>query len=194
MLRHRLGQKTFFLSLWETIKWTPMFLLFFGGLSFHLLKALFCHAFSINMEWTTTAKEISAGGFRVGLDRIVRDFWSMYVFLVVPAVGGMIYLAVSFQSSPKLSRALLTCVRNLVLRTLGLENNRFRSHRATCESSRLPCTSAICTWAVLSDFSFVFDMLFERRDIYNGKGKRCLGNTLSTSHANTGTYTVRGVI
>lgn len=24
MLRHRLGQKTFFISLWETIKWTPM--------------------------------------------------------------------------------------------------------------------------------------------------------------------------
>jgi hypothetical protein len=24
MLRHRLGQKTFFISLWETIKWTPL--------------------------------------------------------------------------------------------------------------------------------------------------------------------------
>jgi hypothetical membrane protein len=24
MLRHRLGQKTFFICLWETIKWTPM--------------------------------------------------------------------------------------------------------------------------------------------------------------------------
>lgn len=24
MLRHRLGQKTFFVCLWETIKWTPM--------------------------------------------------------------------------------------------------------------------------------------------------------------------------
>jgi hypothetical protein len=83
-----------------------MFLLFFGGLSFHLLKALFCHAFSINMEWTTTAKEISAGGFRVGLDRIVRDFWSMYVFLVVPAVGGMIYLAVSVQSFSRSSSTI----------------------------------------------------------------------------------------
>jgi hypothetical protein len=94
MLRHRLGQKTFFKSLWETIKWTPMFLLFFGGLSFHLLKALFCHAFSINMEWTTTAKELSESGFRVGLDRIVRDFKSMYI-CVVPLIGGMIYLGVA---------------------------------------------------------------------------------------------------
>ena len=94
MLRHRLGQKTFFLSLWETIKWTPMFLLFFGGISFHLLKALLCHAFSINMEWTTTAKELEAGGFRIGLDRIVKDFKWMYAF-IIPMVGGMIYLATS---------------------------------------------------------------------------------------------------
>lgn len=50
------------------------FVLFFGGLSFHMCKALICHACSINMEWTTTAKELEASGFRVGLDRIVRDF------------------------------------------------------------------------------------------------------------------------
>jgi hypothetical protein len=91
MLRHRLGQKTFFASLWETIKWTPFFLLFFGGISYHLLKAILCHFFSINMEWTTTAKELEAGGFRIGLDRIVRDFKWMYVILVI-LVGGMIYL------------------------------------------------------------------------------------------------------
>ncbi|KKY17433.1 hypothetical protein UCRPC4_g05575 [Phaeomoniella chlamydospora] len=94
MLRHRLGQSTFFMSLWETIKWTPMFLLFFGGLSLHLLKAICCHFFSIRMEWTTTAKELEASGFRVGLDRVVRDFKFMYAF-VVPVTGGMIYLATS---------------------------------------------------------------------------------------------------
>ncbi|KAK3112111.1 hypothetical protein LTR53_011951 [Teratosphaeriaceae sp. CCFEE 6253] len=94
MLRHRLGQKTFFLCLWETIKWTPMFLLFFGGISFHLLKALCCHFFSINMEWATTAKELEASGFRIGLDRIVRDFWTMYI-VIIPLIGGIVYLAVA---------------------------------------------------------------------------------------------------
>ncbi|KAK3679131.1 hypothetical protein LTR78_000691 [Recurvomyces mirabilis] len=94
MLRHRLGQKTFFLCLWETIKWTPMFLLFFGGISFHMLKALACHAFSINMEWTSTAKELESSGFRIGLDRIVRDFKWMYA-VIIPMMGGMIYLAVA---------------------------------------------------------------------------------------------------
>lgn len=93
MLRHRLGQATFFKSCWETIKWTPMFLLFFGGISFHLMKALACHFFSIKMEWTTTAKELEASGFRIGLDRIVRDFKWMYL-IVFALIGGMIYLAV----------------------------------------------------------------------------------------------------
>lgn len=92
MLRHRLGQKTFFNSLFETMKWTPMFLLFFGGLSLHLLKAIVCHFFGINMEWAATAKELEASGFRVGLDRIVRDFKFMYC-VIVPIAGGMIYLA-----------------------------------------------------------------------------------------------------
>lgn len=91
MLRHRLGKATFFLSLWDTIKWTPMFLLFFGGISFHLLKAITCHFLSIKMEWTTTAKEYN-GGFRVGLDRIVRDFKWMYLVIAL-TVAGLIYLA-----------------------------------------------------------------------------------------------------
>jgi hypothetical protein len=47
---------------------------------------------SINITWTATAKELTESGFRVGLDRIVRDFKYMYLF-IVPIVGGMIYLA-----------------------------------------------------------------------------------------------------
>lgn len=91
MLRHRMGKATFFVSLWETIKWTPMFLLFFGGISFHLLKAILCHFLSIKMEWTTTAKEFH-GGFRVGLDRIVRDFKWMYLILGI-LIGALVYFA-----------------------------------------------------------------------------------------------------
>jgi len=48
--------------------------------------------FSINITWTATAKELTESGFRVGLDRIVKDFKYMYLFLL-PLVGGMIYLA-----------------------------------------------------------------------------------------------------
>ncbi|KAH8657166.1 glycosyl transferase family group 2-domain-containing protein [Tricladium varicosporioides] len=91
MLRHRLGQKVFFWSVIETIKWTPMFVLFFGGISLHLSTAIFCHFFSIKMEWTATAKELEASGFRIGLDKIFRDFKFMYL-VILPITGGMIYL------------------------------------------------------------------------------------------------------
>jgi hypothetical protein len=70
-----------------------MFLIFFGGLSFSLSKAILCHFFMIKMEWTTTAKELEEHGFRAGLDRIVRDFKGMYLFIVATS-GAMIYLAV----------------------------------------------------------------------------------------------------
>ena len=92
MLRHRLGQKTFILSVAEGIKWTPMFLLFFGGISYHLFKAIACHFFDIKMEWTATAKELENSGFRAGLDRIVRDFKTMYLFILALTIG-MVYLA-----------------------------------------------------------------------------------------------------
>lgn len=92
-IRHRLGQKKFFPSLWETLKWTPLFVLFFGGLSFHLSKALLCHFFGIHMEWTSTAKELEATGFFIGMDKIAKDFKYMYV-VVTAVAGGMIYLGI----------------------------------------------------------------------------------------------------
>lgn len=91
MLRHRLGQKVFFWSVIETAKWTPMFVLFFGGISLHLATAILCHFFSIKMEWTATAKELESKGFRVGLDKIFKDFKYMYL-VIIPICGGMIYL------------------------------------------------------------------------------------------------------
>ncbi|TAQ86961.1 hypothetical protein B7494_g4718 [Chlorociboria aeruginascens] len=87
MLRHRLGQKVFFWSAIETAKWTPMFVLFFGGISLHLGTAILCHFFSIPMEWTATAKELEATGFRVGLDKIFKDFKYMYL-VIIPVIGG----------------------------------------------------------------------------------------------------------
>jgi hypothetical protein len=87
MLRHRLGQKVFFWSVIETAKWTPMFVLFFGGISLHLTTALLCHFLSINMEWTATAKELEASGFRVGLDKIFKDFKYMYL-VIIPVIAG----------------------------------------------------------------------------------------------------------
>lgn len=87
MLRHRLGQKVFVWSVVETVKWTPMFVLFFGGISLHLTTAIVCHFLSIKMEWTATAKELETTGFRIGLDKIFKDFKYMYL-IIIPIVGG----------------------------------------------------------------------------------------------------------
>ncbi|GAM90823.1 hypothetical protein ANO11243_088680 [Dothideomycetidae sp. 11243] len=91
MLRYRMGQKSYVGALGDAMKWTPFFMLFFGGLSYHICKALMCHFFSINIEWTTTAKELEKTGFKIGLDRVFRDFWKMYCVLI-PLTVLMVYL------------------------------------------------------------------------------------------------------
>ncbi|KKY13699.1 hypothetical protein UCRPC4_g06949 [Phaeomoniella chlamydospora] len=92
-IRHRLGQKKFLPALIENAKWIPLFILFFGGLSIHMLKAICCHFFGIRMEWGSTAKELEATGFFIGLDKIAKDFKWMYL-VMLSIVGGVVYLAV----------------------------------------------------------------------------------------------------
>jgi hypothetical protein len=91
-LRYRLGEKGFFSAFLECLKWLPMFTCFFGGLSFHIMTALFAHAFSINMEWGATAKEATASNFFKEIPKIFKNFKWMYL-VTVPLAAGMIYLA-----------------------------------------------------------------------------------------------------
>jgi hypothetical protein len=88
---HRLDKKNFFSGMWETIKWMPLFVVFFGGISIHLSKAILCHFFGVNMEWNSTAKELEATGFFIGIDKIIKDFKYMYV-IVIMATGVLVYL------------------------------------------------------------------------------------------------------
>ncbi|KAF3916725.1 hypothetical protein ABW20_dc0106750 [Dactylellina cionopaga] len=93
IMRHRLKIKRFDKALLESIRWSPTFILFFGGISWHLFVALFSHIFNVNMEWGSTAKEVAAGGYYVGVDRIIKGFKWMYIILL-PFCGGMVYLGV----------------------------------------------------------------------------------------------------
>jgi hypothetical protein len=43
------------------------------------------HFFSIKMEWTATAKEVEKQGFRVGLEKVFKEFKSVYLFCI-PAI------------------------------------------------------------------------------------------------------------
>lgn len=90
---HRLGKQNFFRGMLKSIQWMPMFIVFFGGLSLHLCKAIFCHFFSIPMEWNSTAKELTETGFFIGLDKIIKDYKWMYIMVFI-LTGGVIYLGV----------------------------------------------------------------------------------------------------
>lgn len=91
VLRYRLGERGLLQALVENFKWMPLFVIFFGGLSFHILMAIFAHMFSIDMNWGATAKEKDDSNFFKELPKIWSRFKWMYL-LMIPLVGGMIYL------------------------------------------------------------------------------------------------------
>ncbi|KAI8651093.1 Glyco-trans-2-like domain-containing protein [Fusarium keratoplasticum] len=93
MTRHRLKEKSFWVAILETAKWLPFLLLFFGGISINCAKALLCHAFSINIEWASTSKELGPTGIYIGLNKMMHRF--KYTFLIcIVIAAGMIYMAV----------------------------------------------------------------------------------------------------
>ncbi|KAF2475919.1 uncharacterized protein BDR25DRAFT_89438 [Lindgomyces ingoldianus] len=91
VMRYRLGDMSLWSSLLENFKWMPLFVIFFGGLSFHLSLAILAHMFSIDMSWGATAKEKDDSNFFKELPRIWHRFKWMYM-LMIPLVGAMIYL------------------------------------------------------------------------------------------------------
>ena len=56
ILKYRCKMDSFGHALVENYMWTPMFIIFFGGLSMHLSWALLCYLLSIDMQWGATAK------------------------------------------------------------------------------------------------------------------------------------------
>jgi hypothetical protein len=93
IIRYRLKRQKLWNSILQTITWSPLLVLFFSGISFHLSKALLCHFVGVNIEWTSTAKELETTGFFIGMDRILKDFKYMYI-TVFSIVGGVVYLGV----------------------------------------------------------------------------------------------------
>lgn len=84
MLRHQMKEEQFWKAILQAIKWLPFLVLFFSGISINCAKALLCHAFSVNIEWASTAKEMGPTGFYIGLDKMVKSFkwtWGICVFL-----------------------------------------------------------------------------------------------------------------
>jgi hypothetical protein len=92
MARHQLKEMVFWKALLHSTLWLPFLVVFFGGISLNCAKAILCHAFSINIEWSSTAKEPGPSGFFIGLDKMVKKFkytWAICLFLA----AGMFFLA-----------------------------------------------------------------------------------------------------
>lgn len=90
--RHRVGDEVFWKALLQAWKWSPFFVVFFTGLSWHLLYALTAHIFCLPIEWSSTAKELEATGFFISFDRVLKTFkWAMLFASLM--VANMVYLA-----------------------------------------------------------------------------------------------------
>jgi hypothetical protein len=87
MVRHQLKEETFWRALLDAIKWLPFLIIYFAGISLNCAKAILCHAFSINLEWASTAKEMGPTGFYIGMDKMVRRFKWMWAICVVLSGG-----------------------------------------------------------------------------------------------------------
>jgi hypothetical protein len=84
MVRHQLKEETFWRALLDAVKWLPFLIIYFGGISLNCAKAILCHAFSINLEWASTAKEMGPTGFYIGMDKMVRRFkWTWAICVVL---------------------------------------------------------------------------------------------------------------
>jgi hypothetical protein len=114
--RHRIGEKVFWRGLIEAFTWMPFFLVFFGGLSWHISYALLAHMFTLPIEWGSTAKELDDGGFFVGMERVWKAFRFVIIFMVALS-GGLIYLAIYAPSGWEITA--WTSIVPLVLQIVG---------------------------------------------------------------------------
>lgn len=93
LLEYRLGQKGLIAAFIENVLWMPFFVIFFGGLSIHLSKAILAHLFSYNITWGATKKEVERSNFFLEVPKILVRF-RVALILCVLTIGGMIALTV----------------------------------------------------------------------------------------------------
>jgi len=92
VLEYRLGHRSIFSSLMETIVWIPFFFFFFGGISIHLSQALLAHLFSYNITWGATKKEVERSNFFLEVPKILKRFWVAWLLCFI-ALAGMAILS-----------------------------------------------------------------------------------------------------
>ncbi|KAK1813789.1 hypothetical protein LTR12_011843 [Friedmanniomyces endolithicus] len=82
-MRYRIGERSWFGSLLENLKWTFMLAIFLGGLSLHVSQALLAHMFEVNMTWGATSKEAEQTNFFVEVPRVLKSFKFSIAFALI---------------------------------------------------------------------------------------------------------------
>jgi len=88
LMEYRLGHRSLFGATFESLRWVPFFIFFFGGLSIHLSTALLAHMFSYNMTWGSTGKEVERSTFWIEVPRIWQRFKLSFIicFILIAAM------------------------------------------------------------------------------------------------------------
>ena len=71
------------ITVFENFKWTPLFAIFFGGVSIHISQALLAHMFEINMTWGATSKEVEDTTFFKEMPKLFKKFRFTFVFYIL---------------------------------------------------------------------------------------------------------------
>lgn len=95
-MRYRIGQKGFFASIWENLKWIPLLSIFLGGLSLHVSSALLAHMFEINMTWGATSKEVEESNFFIEVPKVIKRFKWSFAFAILSIAAMVIFATASW--------------------------------------------------------------------------------------------------
>lgn len=85
--KFRSRRYTFGTALREHVVWLPFLVVFFSGLSFHVLTAIIAHPFSYNMTWGATNKDLEDSNFFLEVPAILRKYWRMLAVCIVILAG-----------------------------------------------------------------------------------------------------------
>lgn len=87
--KFRAQRYTFFEALKEHIIWLPFMVVFFSGLSYHVLTALLSHGLGYDMSWSATNKDLADSNFFLEVPNIIKSYWKQLTacFLIIALVA-----------------------------------------------------------------------------------------------------------
>ncbi|GAC98250.1 hypothetical protein PHSY_005839 [Pseudozyma hubeiensis SY62] len=82
LARYRAKTDGLFNLVKEHLTWMPFMVIFFGGLSLHVLTALAAHPVGVNMTWGATIKDLEDSNFFLEVPAILKRFWKVFIVAV----------------------------------------------------------------------------------------------------------------